>query len=217
MLKVANGIFIKQSVDLAGLRQATKPLMKHVLRGRGAIDTGHGISSVNKGGQMGAAPRLRATGQLAGKILQPAGGAMRQLESYSRSAYGTPELTDAVSVLTPKAKEMMNRMALLHEGSERAFSPTSMRGAMDRYFGAKHMGAHVDPRVIGQESNMLASMPTGGDYDLVRTAYTAMRNATGEIPVFNRSITPSGYGQNRMTRSALQATREFWPPVNKQV
>lgn len=153
-----------------------------------------------------APPTPKISGRLAGKILQPRGGAYANFLSEAKKTK-SQELMQVLSGMSPKAKEIFNRIALLHEGSERAFAPKKLGKLFDmnsRWF------SHISPSVIGQESNIIASLPKGPEYDQARRAFQAVRRVTGELDWSNRTITPQGYGISRLSRHGVRArTRDF--------
>lgn len=112
---------------------------------------------------------------LKGKIYQGPGGFLKSLK---QSGYKYPKN------LSPKNKEMINRLGILHEKFELE-SPSAMLTL-----------THMHPSVISKENNLVHGLPK--KYEGAKNYMKYLRGKTGENFVI-KSITGKEYAQKRMS------------------
>jgi hypothetical protein len=122
-----------------------------------------------------------------------------------------PELVSAVKK-NPKYREMINRLALMHEGAE-----GSEARRLGPYFEITPRFGHNSPGVLLRESNMLASLPE--EYKPVKDFFTQARRqqvfSAGEVPsghvgdiseidMLEKALPGFKYGQTRVSNKAVK-------------
>ena len=106
---------------------------------------------------------------------------------------------DITRNMSPKNKEMINRLVTIHEQSERkhmgAKSPKSSARSFTRKYG------HASPGVIIEESNALATLPKKG-YGGTKKTLNTLRKLDGTKSLIEGSIPNFQYGKTRVSRHA---------------
>lgn len=98
-------------------------------------------------------------------------------------------------------KEMLNRSMLTHEKSEAKYIGKTKKDSDSRFF------THKDPRVILEESNMLATMPD--KHKGVKDIYQNLRGMDSTKHVLETAIPGFEYGKTRLSRHAKNRVSEI--------
>jgi len=185
--------FSKEAANLLQLRRATKALRPRILRA--ALRPGLGATRRYPGG----ASMKGLTKSTLQKLI-PESSQREMLEPFLKGAgkggrvFAAGDLSKEISKyftglpkLNPRSREMLNRVVLLHEGAE------LKRSAAKRLV---PFSSHVSPKVLLDESNILATLPKS--HAKVRETFANMRRGELEsLPLLKRV-----YGKKRLSRHA---------------
>jgi hypothetical protein len=123
----------------------------------------------------------------------------------------------------PAGKEILNRVALLHEGFERkALGPEMSLAERLRGWGESAPsniervsgvvgGGHMSPGVILKEHNVMSTLPGFAERDNVREQMRRLRYADDTWPTIQRAVggVSIPYGRHRMSRHAIRRIEDL--------
>jgi hypothetical protein len=213
-IKIAASAFLdeleKISVNLQGLRSATKHLNVPILKGRtidvealGTAFLSGGRTKIEKKGVGLYALNPSVMNSSITKKLDPnnhmknlmtpykkpvifsgKGGGLRLIDSIKKQ-YGE-DVNFTHMIKDKKSKEAINRLMLLHEGSEARIRPITQ----------SNTGSHLSPNVLVEESNIVSSFPK--ELAPAKRYMRMLRRNTGESAILE-NLHPSElrYGQRR--------------------
>lgn len=207
-------ILVKEAASLSTLAAGAKRLSKVVKApsrmalGPGEVGAGAGtlpfktFRSGAKNIAKGIVPEAQLSsyienfnGPWRGNIYIPKGGSYRAMKN-------NPMLQDTVPALSGQGQHGFNTVTRLHEGFERAVTPTSMLS-----YGTGHMS----PDVLLKEHNLLAKM-TGKGAEETRGAFQSIRSGVGEsnlvksnlIDAYGPRFNNFQYGQGEKIPKAMR-------------
>jgi hypothetical protein len=146
------------------------------------------------------------------------GGALSSIVDRSSGMVGAP------SVPTPLGKEVLNRVALLHEGFERE-ALGSGKSLADRMRGWGQSppsnvekiqgvlgGGHISPRVILREHNVVSTLPDFSQREGVQNIMRVLRDRHHDKtwPTIQQAVGRElPYGEQRLSRHAIRRIEDL--------
>jgi hypothetical protein len=134
-----------------------------------------------------------------------------------------PAMTAGAPVSLPMGREILNRVALLHEGFERDALgsgmsvaerlrgwgkpvPSNIEGRISGMIG----GGHMRPRVILKEHNVMSTLPDFTEKNNVREQMRRLRSADKTWPTIQHAVGGNlPYGQQRLSRHAIRRIEDL--------
>ena len=193
--------FEKQAATLKTLRRAANTLKDLVVKRRVLVNPLSGESRIGKKalkgemsfGHVTAGPGAIADQRMTGKVLA-SGDLIHEIKPMLKFRPDFPALpTNGTD------KELINRISLLHEGSE-------IRHGALKENAPQWGGGHVSPKVILEEHNILATLPKG-HRRVIKKFFSAVRG--GEKEVLEQNLPGFRYGHQRYSRHAIKHLAEI--------
>jgi len=187
--------FEKAAWNLSDARKATGGLKNLVRRGLHFDGTGSKLLTSRQGAPLGPAAigKMPKT-PLMKKMVSEVVPVSTQVKPGTIFAEGpTNKLISGFSPqgMSGKDKEMLNRTVLRHEMSEGTHAKR-LKTPEESFHG------HKSPKVIIEESNMLATMPE--EFDKVKATFKNLRDADNTRSALEGTLKGFEYGKTRMSR-----------------